>query len=143
MERFKISEYYHKGTLKVYILNTTDTAYNKGTNFTTAISGMTKIIDDSIAVLSGLGPFTINVPVGGPGTSSFVTTSGQGIYIAFEYKTTSTLATPSGSPTISCNNSLTHRGGTYQSQSANGTTLTLWHSLLKQYSVIPFWILSK
>ena len=26
-----------KGTLKVYILNTTDTAYNKGTNFATAI----------------------------------------------------------------------------------------------------------
>ena len=58
-----------KGTLKVYILNTTDTAYNKGTNFATAISGMTKIIDDSIAIPSGLGPFSVNVPVGGPGTS--------------------------------------------------------------------------
>ena len=114
-----------KGTLKVYILNTTDTAYNKGTNFATAISGMTKIIDDSIVIPAGLGPFSVNVPAGGPGTSSFVTTSGQGIYIAFEYKTTSSLATPSGSPTISCNNSLVNRGGTFQSQGSNGTSLLL------------------
>jgi hypothetical protein len=114
-----------KGTLKVYILNTTDTAYNKGTNFSTAITGMTKIIDDSIMIPAGLGPFNVTVPVGGPGTSSFITNGIDGVYLAFEYKTTSTLASVSGSPTVSCNNSLTNRGGTYQSQSANGTTLTL------------------
>lgn len=114
-----------KGTLKVYIINTTDTAYFKGTNFSTAITGMTKIIDDSITIPAGLGPFTVTVPVGGPGTSSFMTNGIDGVYLAFEYKTTSTLATPSGSPTISCNNSLANRGGTYQSQSSNGTTLTL------------------
>ena len=113
-----------KGTLKVYLINTTDTVYNKGTNFTTAITGMTKVIDDSIFIPAGTGPFALDVPVGGPGTSSFIHTSGRGVYVAFEYKTTSTLATPLGAPTISCNNSLSNRGATYQSQTVNGTAMT-------------------
>ncbi|MFN0275317.1 MAG: MopE-related protein [Chitinophagales bacterium] len=113
------------GTLKVYVQSTTNTVYSKGTTFSTA--GMTKIIDGTITIPTTTTNFQLDVPVGGTGTSTFTTVSGEGLYIAFEYQTTSTLATPLGAPTISCTNSTTPTNslGTYQSQTANGTLMTL------------------
>ncbi|MBK6539614.1 MAG: hypothetical protein IPG09_18305 [Ignavibacteria bacterium] len=69
------SQNIHKRNIKVYILNSTDTAYNKGTNFTTAISGMTKIIDSSIVISSGFRTVFGKCACRRIGTSSFFTTS--------------------------------------------------------------------
>jgi hypothetical protein len=114
------------GSLKVYIQNTSDTAYNKGLNFSTALSGMSKVIDGIIKIPYGSGPIKIDIPVGGTGTSlPFIRNSGNSIYLAFEYQTTTTLATPLGAPTILCNSLRGNSIGTYQSQVANGTSMTL------------------
>ena len=67
---------------------------------------MTKIIDGTMSIPTTLAAFTIDVPAGGPGTSTFTATAGQGLYVAFEYQTTSALATPTGSPNVFCTTTL-------------------------------------
>ncbi len=94
------------GTLRVYLQNTSDTGYSKGTSFSSAISGMTIMIDGVLALPSGEGTYSIDVPSGGPGTLPFTAIADSGIYVAFEYETTGPLALPVGSPTVSCNDSL-------------------------------------
>ncbi|MFI5171167.1 MAG: T9SS type A sorting domain-containing protein [Chitinophagales bacterium] len=111
------------GTLSVYIQNTTDLAYAKGTIFSTA--GMTKVFDGNIELPATSDKIDIDILLGGPGTSPFFTIDGQGIYIAFEYFTATTIALPIGSPTVSCNNTLANSLATYQSQVANGTSMTV------------------
>ncbi|MBL7964385.1 MAG: T9SS type A sorting domain-containing protein [Flavobacteriales bacterium] len=109
------------GNLKVYLQTTSDVTYTKGTVFSTV--GMTKIIDAVITLPVGV-PFTIDVPTGGPGTLPFNTVAGSGVYVAFEYQTTSTLAT-FPAPGMVCTSVLASSVGTYQSQTANGTAMGL------------------
>jgi hypothetical protein len=111
------------GTLKIYMQNTTDIVYSKGTTFSTA--GMTKVYDGNISIPATAAQINIDLPVGGPGTSTFTTIAGQGVYIAFEYNTTPTLATPIGAPTVSCNSLVGGSLGTYQSQTAYGTAMAI------------------
>jgi len=111
------------GTLKIYMQNTADVAYSKGTTFSTA--GMTKVYDGNITIPATAAQINIDLPVGGPGTSTFTTVAGQGVYIAYEYKTTTALATPLGAPTVSCNALVTGSAATYQSQTVNGTAMAL------------------
>lgn len=111
------------GNLKVYLQNTTDAAYSKGTTFSTV--GMTKVIDGTITITNSGVQFSIDVPVGGPGTSIFNTIAGRGLYIAFEYQTTTALALPLGAPTVACNNTIANSLGTYQSNLSYGTVMTL------------------
>lgn len=113
------------GTLKVYLQNTSDTFYSKGSSFVSAITGMTKVIDGSITIPSGEGTFEINTDAGGPGTSVFSALAGSGVYVAFEYATSGALALPLGSPTVSCNDSLSIAGGIFSSQTLNLDVLTL------------------
>ncbi len=94
------------GSLKVYLQSTSDNTYSKGTSFAFALVGMTKLTDGTISIPASDGTFSIDVSAGGPGTSAFSATSGQGVYVAFEYETTGALALPLGSPTVSCNDSL-------------------------------------
>ncbi len=113
------------GLIKVYVQSTTDATYAKGTSFSTA--GMTKIIDGTItipAVTAGTA-FSLTVNAGGTGTSVFTPTAGQGLYIAFEYQTTSALATPLGASTVFCNNAAPNSLATYTSQTVNGTAMAL------------------
>ncbi len=111
------------GSLKIWVQSTTDLAYTKGTTFSTA--GMTKIYDGTITIPATAAQINIDLPVGGPGTSVFTTIAGQGVYVAFEYQTTTTLATPIGAPTVSCNALITGSAATYQSQTVNGTAMVL------------------
>jgi hypothetical protein len=111
------------GNLKVYLQNSADLAYSKGTTFSTV--GMTKVIDGTITITNSGIQFSIDVPVGGTGTSVFNTVAGQGLYVAFEYQTTGTLALPLGAPTVLCTNTVANSLGTYQSQTAYGTPMTL------------------
>lgn len=111
------------GSLKVYLQNSADLAYSKGTTFSTV--GMTKVIDGTITITNSGVQFSIDVPVGGTGTSVFNTVAGQGLYVAFEYQTTTALALPLGAPTVLCTNTVANSLGTYQSQTAYGTPMTL------------------
>ncbi len=111
------------GNLKVYLQGTIDAAYSKGTTFSTV--GMTKVIDGTITITNAGTQFSIDIPVGGPGTSVFNTIAGQGLYIAFEYQTTTALALPTGAPTVACNNTVLNSMGTYQSNISNGTIMSL------------------
>jgi hypothetical protein len=94
------------GSLRVYMQNSNNITYSKGTSFATALIGMTKMIDGTISIPASEGTFNIDINSGGPGTSTFSTAPGQGVYVAFEYETTGALAFPLGSPTVSCNDSL-------------------------------------
>lgn len=111
------------GTLKIWMQSTTDVIYSKGTTFSTA--GMTKVYDGTITIPATAAQINLDLPVGGPGTSVFTTVAGEGVYVAFEYQTTTTLATPIGAPTVSCNAAVTGSAATYQSQTVNGTAMTL------------------
>lgn len=111
------------GNLKVYLQNSADLAYSKGSTFSTV--GMTKVIDGTITITNSGIQFSIDVAAGGPGTSVFNTVAGQGLYIAFEYQTTTTLALPLGAPTVLCNNVIANSLGTYQSNLSYGTLMTL------------------
>ena len=73
------------GNLKIYLQSTTDLGYAKGTNYTTAISGMTLVENGTITIPPGTAEINIDVPVGGAGTSAFSTVAGQGVYVAFDY----------------------------------------------------------
>lgn len=111
------------GLLKVYLQNTSDTFYSKGNSFASALIGMTKLIDGTLSIPSGEGTFELNAFAGGPGTTAFSTVAGSGVYVAFEYETTGSLAFPLGSPTVSCNDSLGTGAGFFTSQTLNLDTL--------------------
>ena len=113
------------GLLRVYLQNTSDTAYSKGTSFAAAISGMTKLIDGSLSLPAGEGTYSIDVPAGGPGTFPFTAIADSGIYVAFEYETTGPLALPVGSPTVSGNDSLASSIAFNTGSIAHSDTLTI------------------
>lgn len=111
------------GNIKVYLQNSADLVYSKGTTFSTV--GMTKVIDGTITITNSGVQFSIDVPAGGTGTSPFTTVAGQGVYVAFEYQTTTALALPLGAPTVLCTNTVANSLATYQSNISNGTFMTL------------------
>ncbi|MDQ3022585.1 MAG: T9SS type A sorting domain-containing protein [Bacteroidota bacterium] len=112
------------GSLRVYLRDTVAGAITIGSTFIdTNGTGYTKIIDGTITIPAGLAEINIDVPVGGPGTSSFAPTPGNGVLLIFVYKTTDVgVATPLGSPNVFCTNA---GGGaklaTFQSQTVGGS----------------------
>lgn len=109
------------GNLKVFIKDTVGTATSlTGTYIDTTGAGYTKIIDGTISIPAGTAPIQIDVPVGGPGTSSHTPAPGSSVILIFVYKTTTTLATPVGAPTIACNATTGRNGFFYFSNSVPG-----------------------
>lgn len=114
-------------SLVVYLMNTADVTNTRGPlGWAAAITGMTKVYKGQCAIPSGLGPHSVDVNMGGAGTSPFSTIAGQGVYIAFEYTNAAgTIALTTAAPNIDCN-SLGLVSGAYtgQSQLAHTNTLT-------------------
>lgn len=113
------------GNIRVYLKDTSAASVSVGGTFIdTNGVGYTKVIDGTITIPSGTAEINIDVPVGGPGTSSFTPTPGSACLLIFVYKTTTaTLPTPLGAPNCFCTNA----GGTlltYQSQTAGGSVGT-------------------
>ncbi|MBS1515619.1 MAG: T9SS type A sorting domain-containing protein [Bacteroidetes bacterium] len=113
------------GRLIVYLRDTSGTATTIGSTFIdTNGVGYTKIIEGTINIPATSSEINIDIPVGGPGTSSFIPTPGNGVMVIFVY-TTLDVTLPTGNPVVYCTNS---PGGTtlltYQSQTVNGTTGT-------------------
>jgi hypothetical protein len=110
------------GRLKVYLRDTSASAVTMGSTFVdTNGVGYTKIIEGTINLPTTATAFTVDVPVGGPGTSSFTPTAGNGVLVIFVYTTLdATLSTTN--PTCYCTTALTGNVcSTYQSQTVNGT----------------------
>ncbi len=75
--------------LKIYLQNTTDTTYMKGTSFSAAITGMTVAHNATTTLPGTAGPFDITLT----GGSSFTYTGG-GLYVAYDWgQYTGTLST--------------------------------------------------
>jgi len=113
------------GSLRVYLKDTVGSALNIGGTFIdTNGVGYTKIIDGTISIPAGLAEINIDVPAGGPGTSTFTPTPGSGVILIFVYKTTdAAVATPLGAPNCFCTAVGTGtKLLTYQSQTAGGST---------------------
>ncbi len=87
------------GTLIVYLQNTSDTVYSKGTSFSAAIVGMTTIHNSAATTLPNTTtPFDITLSGGSP-----FTYTGGGLYVAFEWRyAVGTL----GTGVVSCNTAL-------------------------------------
>jgi hypothetical protein len=83
-------------TFNMYIENTAETTNSKSTNWDTAIAGMTNVRNDNITIPAATGLFFINVDA--------FTYTGGGLYIAFDYQNTGTLATTANRAW--CNSSL-------------------------------------
>ncbi len=99
--------------LKVYLQNTSDTTYSKGTGFNAAISGMTNVHNASTALPGAAGPFDITFS----GGSNFTYTGG-GLYVAYDWGAYGgTLSTTS---VIACNTALT---GSLAGANSNTDTL--------------------
>jgi hypothetical protein len=96
------------GTLKVYLQNTSDTAYAKGASFTGALSGMTLVHNALTSLPNTTNPFDIAFS----GGSSFTYTGG-GLYVAFDWSYAS--GTLSSTAAIACNAALSN--GMMSSQS--------------------------
>ena len=77
--------YSSTGNLKVWMQNTANTTYSKGTVWTTALTGMTLMANGTITMTGSSASSTAFINAGGSGTSPFSTTAGQGVYVAFEY----------------------------------------------------------
>lgn len=82
------------GTMKIYMVNTTDASYLKSAVFTTAIVGMKKVYD---------GPVTINPETGSLDVrlDSTLLYTGGNIYFAYDWEITSAVSTGA---TYFCNN---------------------------------------
>ncbi|MBV6480064.1 MAG: hypothetical protein HGGPFJEG_02898 [Ignavibacteria bacterium] len=108
------------GNLRIYIKDTLGTALNlSGTYIDTMGTGFTKVYDGIITIPSGFNEIDIDLPFGGPGTSPYTYTPGNGVIIIYVYKTTDAVLAAANTPTVSCSNS----GGnifTYQSTSLPG-----------------------
>ncbi len=115
------------GLLKVYLQSTADTTYSKGLSYSAALPGMTKVIDGTIIIPPGEGTYSLDIGVGGTGTSAFSVAAGSGVYVAFEYETTGGLALPFGSPTVSGNDSLVSGIALYNSQVSLSDSLTYFN----------------
>lgn len=98
------------GTLKVYLQNTTDVAYAKGTSFSAAIATMTKVSDGQATIpdapvadfeFSGGDPFTY---------------TGGGLYVAFEWSNAGTVGSAN---TVLCDYSVAN--SLYSVMSTTGT----------------------
>lgn len=91
------------GTLKVYMMNTTDISYLNGTSWATIIASMTLVYDGPYTIPSGAVPIATDVTL----TAPFAYTGG-GIYVAYDWVLTGTAATT---------------GAVYQSNNAIGTSV--------------------
>ncbi|TVQ76337.1 MAG: T9SS C-terminal target domain-containing protein [Flavobacteriales bacterium] len=94
---------------KIYLLNSTDVQYNRGSDWSLIIPGMTLVYDAAVTIPSGVTTFDINL-------ATPFTYTGDNVYIATEWELTST---PLTAPlTYLCNNAIT--GNLFNGQS--GTT---------------------
>jgi len=83
-------------TFNMYMENTAETTNSKSTTWDTAIAGMTTVRNNNITIPAATGLFFINVDA--------FTYTGGGLYIAFDYQNTGTLATTANRAW--CNSSL-------------------------------------
>ncbi len=86
-------------TLKIYLQNTSDSTYLKGTSFATAISGMTTAHNASTTIPAVDGAFDIAFTGGTP-----FTYTGGGLYVAYDWGPYGGSLSPS--TTTSCTNTL-------------------------------------
>ncbi|MBK8465040.1 MAG: InlB B-repeat-containing protein [Chloracidobacterium sp.] len=101
-------------SLRIYLQNTTDTAYNKGTTFSTAISGMTPVHNFLTTLPATAGVFNIDFA----GGDTFTYTGG-GLYVAYDW---GPYAGPfSTTATVYCSTSL---GNGAAGGNSNSNTLT-------------------
>ena len=111
------------GNLKIFLKDTVAGATTFSNSFIdTNGAGGVKVFDGTItipAVTAGTA-FEVNLPVGGPGTGTYTYTPGNGLILIFVYKTTTALATPSGSPTVACFVGPANSAATYQNQTTPG-----------------------
>jgi hypothetical protein len=70
------------GTMQVYFQNTSDITYQKGNNWTAAITGMSSVYNSTVTVPVSNTPTVMNVLL----PSNFTYTGG-GIYVAYEWQT--------------------------------------------------------
>lgn len=92
------------GRLIVYLRDTLASATTIGGTFIdTTGAGYTKIIDGTISIPADVNEINIDVPTGGPGTSNFTTTAGNGVVLIFVY-TTYDAVLSSTNPIVYCTN---------------------------------------
>src|SRR5690242_20486498 len=66
--------------LNIYLQNTSDTGYSKGTSYSAALSGMTTVHSASTTLSTAVAPFEITFTGGSP----FVYTGGA-LYVAYDW----------------------------------------------------------
>lgn len=113
------------GRLQVFLKDTVAGATTIGSTFIdTNGVGYTKIIDGIYSMPSTTSEINVDVAAGGPGTSVYTPTPGNGVIVIFVY-TTYTPTLPTGFPVVYCTNSPAGTTMlTYQSNTVNGSTGT-------------------
>jgi hypothetical protein len=85
------------GTIKYYMINTTDEEFERSTTWTELIDGMELVYEGPLTIPNQLGTYTINLDT----PFEYL---GEGMYIAFEWEVTSATSTPAA--IYQCNNTI-------------------------------------
>lgn len=92
------------GIIKIYVQNTTDANYNKGTAWTGIITGMTLVFDDTITISPQIGTYDIRL-------QTPITYTGGGLYIAYDWQIFNPATVPAANTvTYLCNSALVGTG---------------------------------
>ncbi len=112
------------GNVNIYLQNTSNTTYSKGTSWATILTGMTQVASSPLTFPTAAGYYQINYNV------APFTYTGGGIYVAIEYSNVS--GTLSGTTQHSVNNSIASSGVCTQTTSATApATLATTYSLYR------------
>ncbi|MGZ4090703.1 MAG: hypothetical protein ACXVNO_08285, partial [Bacteroidia bacterium] len=100
------------GNFTVYLQNTSDASYLKGTSFTTAIAPMTSVYASTMTIPVSAGTTSINLTL-----PSAFTYTGGGMYVAYDWACSGPFS--AGTATYVCDNSIASSGA---SNATNTTT---------------------
>lgn len=109
------------GTIQVYLQNTSDVTYLKGTNWSNALTGMTSVYNNTMTIPTGS---TLAQAVNVLFPSNFTYTGG-GLYVAYDWASTGPFET---SPTVAnyqCQTNINQGGASNSSASAPSPTAIL------------------
>ncbi len=111
------------GNFTVYLQNTADLTYQKGTNFSTALTGMTQVYASTLTVPVSAGPITNTITLSTP-----FNYTGGGVYVAYDWISAGPFDNTAA--VYACNNTMnTGTGGGGSSEATNPgpapATLTL------------------
>lgn len=108
------------GTIQLYLQNTSDVTYNKGTNYNTAIAPMTSVYNSTMVIPAGTSTITLPFPTN-------FTYTGGGLYVGMDWVTTGPFS--AGAAVYQADNTLATGGAAVSTTVIPASTLMVTNSV--------------